>query len=211
MRWLWLAAFLICLAGCSKSSRNAPGQERVNGMVPPIQSEPNPGWDQAARQAPEVLYEGQPLSVWVEQFQQTTSADRAKAAQVLGQAGEEGIKPLLEGLKSNSEDLRLLALQSVTQTALTHPERQADTMNLLLGMLSDRNVDIRKLAVDRLGWYGKSDLGLVKKVVEVLRYTAKNDPAVEVRDVAESALRNITFAVTGKPVAGSPDDPKLPF
>lgn len=201
---------LLALAGCSRSSdSDNPNQRRVNGVVPPIQPERNPAWDNAPVQT-EPVYESQPLSVWVEQFNRPEDeAMRVKAATVLGQLGKQGFPPLLEAMKSTSDDGRLLALQSVTKETLA--EHQKETWPLLRDMLSDPNPAIRKQAADRIAWYGKENLAALKESVRLLRLMAKNDPDLQVRQVAESAINQITYVYTGRPVAGSPDDPKLPF
>lgn len=218
-RALWAACGLLVLAGCGRSDPTAGSRAPVHGVVPPIQPEPSPAWNQLLEEpAGPTLYAGQPVEAWVEQFQAADPAGRAQAATALGQMGKPGFRPLLEGMKSQSDDTRILALQAVTEEVLTAPDHRPQTFPLLLGMLADRNPEIRRQAADRLAWFfGPEHLGPggpsaeLFKAVQALRYLMKNDPEASVRQVAESAIHAITSRVTGRPVAGSPDDPKLPF
>jgi hypothetical protein len=208
MQRMLVLAMVVAL-GCSKGSdssarrypdRGGPADLAESAGAAPANPEP----------LAEPVYQGQPLSHWVEQFNQPEdSTTRANAAQALGQLGEEGFPPLLRAMQGNSDEARVLALQAVTKEMLV--EHQAETMPLLRRMLADNNATLRKQAAERLSWYGVKDLPALKENVRLLRELAQNDPQPEVREVANGALRSITSAYTGKPVAGAPDDPKLPF
>src|SRR5262249_30130167 len=150
----WIAVALVLAAGCGTGTPDAKkAAEPDPGAVPVAQ--PWAGPPPAPAQAP--TYQGQTAAQWGQRLQSPQAAARQEAGVALRELGAAGFPYLLQGMRSESEEVRQASLQAVDLGDLV--KHQAETLPLLVQLLNDRSAGVRQQAAARLAAFGQAARG----------------------------------------------------
>jgi HEAT repeat protein len=200
MRTLILGALLIGVAaGCGRKGPPPVAEGGAGGPAAALTTEAEgPAWQPP--QAAEV-YQGRTLPQWGSQLTDTRDASsQAEAATALSRMGKAGYPYLVRGLKSTSDEVRLVSLQAIAKPDLVGDR---NSMPTLVDMLFNaRNPALRQAAASRLAWFGTDS----QRAIQALQRAADTDNDAEVRRVAASAIVEIEefVATGGKITRGQP-------
>lgn len=131
------------------------------------------------------IYQGRTAVQWAEQFQHREPAVRSKATRALADLGKDGFPHLLQGMRSERDEVRVECLRALTQEQVLAQGKEMYPQ--LLEMLRDPSAEVRKAAVARVAWFGAQ----AKAVQGTLETLALNDPDTEVRSIAIDTLNSI--------------------
>jgi len=205
-RFLLFACFLVLLAGCSRKAPPVKGSAMPKTPAPrgngTVGNEGAFGADGNYYNSPAA--QAQLAERYSERLQSSNATTATDAAAALGAMGEPGYPHLVKAMQSPSDSVRLSAMKSMHISQLV--KHEAETLPILVAMLSDPNPALRCSAVGRLPWYGRS----AGKYLQLVQAMANNDSDGSVRSAAAVAVNGLYEAMSGKKITGAPEGPKVP-
>lgn len=199
-----LALAALFLAGCGKKA--PPAAAGVSGpgatLVPVSLAPPDLGSD---------VYQGRTADQWGDQLlnPNVSNADRYQASQALASLKTVGYRHLKKAMESNSDPVRLQALQAVSVPMML--ENKEETVPMLMSMLNHQNPAIREQAAYRLGWFDTTGSNRIQRGhmaperAQALLKVYQSDGERNVRLAAWNSLISVHDALRG-----TLDCPKLP-
>lgn len=139
----------------------------------------------------EPIFEGHTPEQWAGRLSSNSPEVRAQARTALGRLDKQGYPFLVQGMKSNSSEMRLQCLQAIYKPVLV--KNSNETLPLVMSMLQERDPQLRLNAVSRLPWFEKD----AARAMPTLQYLAANDASPEVRQAAKESMMWINSSITG--------------
>jgi hypothetical protein len=143
---------------------------------------------------------------------------RKQAVEGLAQAGEEGYSELKKGLENPEATVRRVALMGLTMPVVQ--KHESEVVPLLLKLLNDRDLNVRRQVCIILTWpdkiLGKDEIKAGSTALDrmaALREVAQKDADLSIRNLARSNVERIQQIVEGKLVLGGkgmPDGKAIP-
>ena len=107
---------------------------------------------------------------------------------------EAGFPHLLKGMHSGSSEVRRTCLHAVYKPILL--KHEGEVFGLLVGYLKDKDPALRQAALTRLAWFEKRGGSALPSI----RRVALSDPDPNVRFAADTALYQISVAMSPTPL-----------
>lgn len=190
---LLLAGLVVLAFGCGRKA--PPAAMGLGGEAGPQPLVVEVGSQDAALAPGTPVHEGRTAPQWMQQLEAApTPVLRQQAGRALSGMGDTGQSQLLKGLAHGSDPVRLSCLQAISQPMLA--KNANETLPLLLGMLQERNPDLRKAAAARLPWFPWKKLN-PEIALAPLRAMSQRDPDPGVRRAAQESIIFINEVVTG--------------
>jgi len=190
----------ICLLVLLGAGCGTKASQPFSGVMPaPVSASPDGGDAQGqASYEPPRIYQGRPAPYWADRLANPDPIVRQEATLALGRLDQDGFPHLLQGMKSNSREMKLGAMQAVYQPVLLKHAAQA--LPVLSQLAEDRDPLVRHNAVVRLAWLEKN----AESAMRLLQRIAALDANPDIRNAARESLVVINYHVTGiKPSHGA--------
>lgn len=143
--------------------------------------------------SPTETYQGRTVTQWSGMLDSPDPAARDQACRALQQLGNDGFKPLLNGMQSNSWQHRLTCMQAVHKPVMiAHAD---ETWPQLVRLLGDQQPLIRQHAAIRLAWFSGTR---GPAAIQELQRVAARESDPEVKRTVVDTIKGIELAMAGK-------------